>query len=283
MKRIVVWGAGAAVLIVLAIGIVRVAFKDPHVARGRAVYLEYCVGCHGGKGRGDGFNAKNLDPAPRDLTDRVDTFMGDSTNEELYKGIREGIAGAFPTGPQTAEQKAAEAKKAEEDEEGSSPLMPYWGFTLTDEEIWELVAYIRTLHKNEADKIEFKEKGAEGEKEEGTGLSRPQPVAFPSADSPAGRAKIEEGKLLYETRYSCSGCHRINGKGGQIGPDLSRAGFRMNATWIYQWIQYPQSFRHETKMPAFNMPEADAVAITMYLKTLRADVSSAKAPGKDPA
>jgi mono/diheme cytochrome c family protein len=203
------------------------------------------------------------------LTDRVEHYMAEASNEEIFQGIREGVAGSFPesSGSKTAHVKK-EAKKGEDDEAGGSPLMPYWGYTLSEEQIWKLVAYIRTLHKNTADKIVFKEEGGEEKK---PALSRPQPIAFPDLNSAEGQKLIVEGKKLYETKYSCPGCHRIGDKGGQIGPELSRAGYRMNAAWMYQWIQYPQAIRHETKMPAFNMPEADVKAIVMYLKTLRAD------------
>lgn len=275
MKRNIGWAVGAAVLIAMVVWVVRIVFEDPHVAKGRAIYAQYCTGCHGEKGQGNGFNARNLDPGPRDLTDRIEPYMGESTNEELFKGIREGIAGSFPKGPQTAGLNSESSQGTEEEEEGSTPLMPYWGYTLTDEEIWELVAFIRTLHKNDADPIVFKEKT--GEEEEPT-LSRPQPVRFPDPDSAEGRNMIKQGMDLYEVKYGCSGCHRIGEKGGQIGPDLSRAGFRMNAAWMYQWIQFPQGIRHEAKMPAFNMPEEEAKAIVMFLKTLRASASESQDP-----
>ena len=96
MKRIIGRAIGAAVLIALAIWIGRVVFEDPHVARGRTIFAQYCVSCHGVKGRGDGFNATHLDPRPRDLSDRVESYMAEGTNEEIFKAIREGMAGVFP-------------------------------------------------------------------------------------------------------------------------------------------------------------------------------------------
>ncbi len=260
----------AAVAILFAVGACAL-FEDKHVAEGQKLYGYYCAQCHGERGQGNGYNATNLDPHPRDLTDRLEPYMAELTNEDIFKSIREGIAGAFP------KRDAADGAKpkSEEEEDGGTPLMPYWGYTLTEDQIWSLVAYVRTLHKNSAEKIALKEHPP-GEEHKSL-LSRPQPVGFPDFNSPEAVKMAERGKVLYETRHSCAGCHRIGQKGGQIGPDLSRAGFRMNAGWIYQWIQYPQAFRHDTKMPAFNMPEADAKAITMYLKTLRA--TSAESPG----
>ena len=267
----------AAVAILLAVGACAL-FEDKHVSEGRRHYNYYCSQCHGEKGQGNGYNAVNLDPRPRDLTDSLEPYMAELTNEEIFHSIREGIAGAYP------EKGAAELRepKREEDEEGGTPLMPYWGYTLSEQQIWELVAFVRTFHKNTAEKVAFKEESTEGE--EHTGLSKPKPVTFAAPDSPEGRKMAEAGKDLYENKYSCAGCHRVNGTGGQVGPDLSRAGIRLNANWIYQWIQYPQAFRHDTKMPAFNMPEADAKAISIYLKTLRATAAESPGPpsGKGP-
>jgi mono/diheme cytochrome c family protein len=253
-------------------------FENKHVAKGRQVFNYFCSHCHGEKGQGNGYNSMNLDPRPRDLSDSLEPYMAELSNEDIFHSIREGVAGSYPEKKEAAAE--AKEKKAEEDEEGGSPLMPYWGYTLSEEQVWDLVAFVRTLHKNKADKIAFKEGGEEKK----PALSKPQPVSFPDLNSTEGRKLVEEGKHLYETKYSCSGCHRIGKKGGQVGPDLSRAGFRLNANWIYQWIQYPQVFRGETKMPAFNMPEANAKAIAMYLKTLRATAAESPGPpsGKGP-
>ena len=257
-------------------------FEDRHVAEGKRLYGYYCAQCHGEKGQGNGFNSVNVDPRPRDLTDSLEPYLGELSNEEIFTSIREGVAGSYPEKARPAGEK--KDPQSEEDEEGGSPLMPYWGYTLSDNQIWSLVAFIRTLHKNEAETIEFKEGAPSGE-EGKVHLSKPQPISFPNPGSPEAEKLAQEGKRLYETRYSCSGCHRVNGKGGQVGPDLSRAGFRMNAAWLYQWIQYPQAFRHDTKMPAFNMSEENARAIVMYLKTLRATAAESPGPptGKGPA
>lgn len=269
------WIMGGGIALLLLGGVSLLAFGgDPHVAEGKRLYVYYCGDCHGEKGRGDGYNALRLDPRPRDLTDAIEPYMVDMSNAEIFKAIREGVAGTFPDAVKAkAAAPAADKAAAEEDEEGGSPLMPYWGYTLTDRQIWSIVAFIRTLHDHDAEAIDFASLPAEAEDPT---LVRPQPVSFPDAGSVETARLAELGRRLYDETYSCSGCHGVGGKqgaggGGEIGPDLSRAGFRLNAPWIYQWIQYPQSFNHETKMPAFNMPEEHARAIAIYLKTLRAE------------
>jgi len=259
MRRIWVWAIGAVSLIVVVVWVATIVFEDPHVAQGRKIFAKYCAGCHGVKGRGDGFNAPNLDPHPRDLTDRVEPYMAEATNKEIFTAIREGVAGVFP-----GREKGSE-KQAEEEAMGST-LMPYWGYTLSDQEIWELAAYIRTLHKNDADPIEFSDQMS-------SQYPRPQVASdlkLPLVDSPEGRKLVSMGKLLFEERYACISCHQINGNGGKVGPELDRTGFRINPQWIYKWVQSPQAIKRNAIMPAFGLPEEEARALTLYLTTLRA-------------
>ncbi len=89
---------------------------------GRQVFRHYCQTCHGETGAGDGFNAFNLDPRPRDLSDPAFQKKSDA---DLADAIRRGGAGV-----------------------GLSPLMPPWGRTLSPREIDEVVLYVRSLKKN---------------------------------------------------------------------------------------------------------------------------------------
>ncbi len=62
----------------------------PDLTRGRALFAEHCVACHGTEGRGDGPLARTLEPAPTDFTDyeryRQRTLHG------LYSTITQGVA-----------------------------------------------------------------------------------------------------------------------------------------------------------------------------------------------
>ncbi|MDH5741463.1 MAG: c-type cytochrome, partial [Nitrospira sp.] len=102
----------------------------------------------------------------------------------------------------------------------------------------------------------------------GRGVSIPRPdLAVKPAET---AALIERGKRLYENKYGCDGCHSLAEEGGKIGPALDRAGFRLNATWIYRWLKNPQAMDSATRMPALGLSDADAKAVTMYVATLRA-------------
>jgi len=91
-----------------------------NIREGRALYSYYCATCHGDEGHGDGLNAYNLDPKPRDLADP--SFQKDRTDDELAGVIRSGGGVS-----------------------GLSTAMPPWGRTLGDRKIREIVDYLRTL------------------------------------------------------------------------------------------------------------------------------------------
>jgi len=89
---------------------------------GKETFRLYCQTCHGETGAGDGFNAFNLDPHPRDISDTA--FQKKKSDSDLADVIRRGGAGA-----------------------GLSALMPPWGRTLSEAQINEVILYVRTLKK----------------------------------------------------------------------------------------------------------------------------------------
>ena len=87
---------------------------------GKAKYDANCVGCHGATGKGDGAAAAALNPKPQDHTDGK--TMNALTDKYLFDIIKDG---------------GAAQKKA--------PIMPASNKKLNDQEIWDVVAYIRSL------------------------------------------------------------------------------------------------------------------------------------------
>lgn len=96
--------------------------------KGKVLYDHYCAVCHGKQGDGNGFNAFNLESSfnvkPFNFTDS--TAMATVSQDELKKAITEG-------GPAV----------------GKSQYMPPWGYTLSKEEINQVIAYILTFSKKE--------------------------------------------------------------------------------------------------------------------------------------
>ena len=96
-------------------------------AAGKTPYTTNCVSCHGETGKGDGPVGLVLQPPPRDFS--VGDFKFDTdedgtpgTDADLKAVIAKG-AGAF----------------------GGNQMMAAWGGILSDEDIDNIVAYIRTL------------------------------------------------------------------------------------------------------------------------------------------
>ncbi len=98
--------------------------------------------------------------------------------------------------------------------------------------------------------------------------SVPRPDLTMAAEDASKLADL--GKRLYSNKYGCNACHRVEEEGGVVGPALDRAGFRLNATWVYRWVKYPQGMKPETRMPTLGLSDRDAKAVTMYLTTLKA-------------
>jgi mono/diheme cytochrome c family protein len=80
---------------------------------------------------------------------------------------------------------------------------------------------------------------------------------------PAG----EFGKLY--DQYKCSVCHRFNGYGGTLAPDLSYEGSRAQRQWIINFLKNPGTLRPTltVRMPQFNMTDEEAGTIADYLET----------------
>jgi mono/diheme cytochrome c family protein len=87
-------------------------------------------------------------------------------------------------------------------------------------------------------------------------------VSRKAGDFPAVGAFAE----VFE-RYKCSACHRFNGYGGTLAPDLSYEGSRAQKKWIADFLKNPQTIRPTLilRMPQFNMPEKDAAIAAEYL------------------
>jgi mono/diheme cytochrome c family protein len=76
----------------------------------------------------------------------------------------------------------------------------------------------------------------------------------------------EPGKI-YE-RYKCYVCHKFNGYGGTLAPDLSYEGSRVNRQWLIDFMKNPQTLRPTLvlRMPQFNISDADAIIIADYIE-----------------
>jgi mono/diheme cytochrome c family protein len=71
-------------------------------------------------------------------------------------------------------------------------------------------------------------------------------------------------------RQKCAMCHVVNGKGGQIGSDLTRVSGRMAEKDIREKLEKPKKSNPNSSMPSFKtLPKADMDALMGYLKSLK--------------
>jgi cytochrome c2 len=83
-----------------------------------------------------------------------------------------------------------------------------------------------------------------------------------------GGAQIEEGKKIY-TEMKCPMCHKMDGVGGKIGPELSGVGNRKDAEWIKGFLKDPKSVIPDTKQPPFKGTDEQLEALVTYLMSLK--------------
>jgi cytochrome c1 len=85
-----------------------------------------------------------------------------------------------------------------------------------------------------------------------------------SSYQPAGRA----GKLMAD--LACFSCHRINGHGGDMAPDLTWEGSSVQREWLVQFFKNPGTLRPALirRMPRFNLTDGEVNELTDYILTV---------------
>ncbi len=154
--------------------------KNPYAGDAKVAQLgEYqfrsnCAFCHGLGAKGGGRGP--------DLT-RANKRHGNS-DPEIFHNIHDGIPGtAMPAATNGG-----------------------IGVGMSDEEIWQVVNYIRSVEK----KVSAAETG-----------------------------DVAHGKELFYGTAACGTCHMVNGKGGRLGPDLSSAGSARSFESLVESIRTP--------------------------------------------
>ena len=70
---------------------------------------------------------------------------------------------------------------------------------------------------------------------------------------------------------ACAKCHSLNGAGGDIGPDLTHVGRRLDAAAIARQIENPAAANPESDMPVFKgkLTAEEISALARYLASRR--------------
>lgn len=203
------------------------------VERGLALFRDHCVSCHGAPGVAPGTFALGMTPAPANLVDTARHWSA----AEIYWTVRNGFK---MTG------------------------MPAWQFRMPDEDLWAVVAFVRTLPGLAPQ--EYRRRAAAAPQVE------PRDEAPGAPDARRGKAAIHQ--------YACATCHQIPGIVGAnkpVGPPLDGVARRTvlagilpnNEANMVRWLRKPHEVSPESAMPDLGVTERDARDIAAYLSTLR--------------
>ena len=139
MRRMATGNITGTLLNCVAIGLAASLFLygcagDEKTARGKKLYHHYCSHCHGDSGQqGEGFNWDRMpDPRPKNLASNAEmsTFSDKEIFDTVYRDMRD----------------TEDPKVLDDDNYFAVSTMPTFKYTLSEEEIWGIVAHVRTLH-----------------------------------------------------------------------------------------------------------------------------------------
>lgn len=209
--------------------------NEQRVSNGAALYREHCVQCHGAPGVAPAPFSLGLLPAPANMVAAAREWQP----AELYWIIRHGI---------------------------KMSGMPAWEYRLSDEEIWDVVAFVGRMPAMTV--AEYKELDRRA-------VRSPSKLATAAASS-AGDAKA--GKKALQ-QYLCVTCHQVPGVVGanrHVGPPLNGIATRKYIGGIIpntpenmvRWLENPQQFDPHSAMPNLGVSNKDARDMAAFLYTL---------------
>ncbi|MBT3553315.1 MAG: c-type cytochrome [Rhodospirillaceae bacterium] len=196
-------------------------------ARGAKIYIQRCLMCHGEDGDGGGPGAKRLNPPPRDFTEALYKFKTTGTDEpvpnddDILRMIRDGMPGT---------------------------AMPGWKDILSEQDIIDLVLYLKIF-------AEIEEEKPEEQIDYGTEI----------ASSPES---IAAGDKLFHEGERCSECHGRDGRGDAVKRLKDDSGARtwprnLTKPWTYRVSTQPRDIYRRittgitgTQMPSFADPKS---------------------------
>jgi DMSO reductase family type II enzyme heme b subunit len=194
--------------------------------KGEAIYQKRCLQCHGEEGDGLGPAAERLNPPPRDFTlglykIRSSAYDAELPNDaDLFRMIRDGMPGT---------------------------AMPGWFDLLSDQDIRDAIAYIKTFAELEGAPEEQVDYGTQVQ-------SSPESIAA--------------GDKLFHAEERCSECHGEAGKGDAVKKLKNDNGERtwprnLTKPWTFRASNDPKDIFTRisvgiptTQMPSFADPKS---------------------------
>jgi mono/diheme cytochrome c family protein len=205
--------------------------ETPQLNLGRELLVKlHCVGCH----RLEGITRPAmLGPDLTNLGTKVSRAW-------IYKWLKEPRTVTDSNGNITL-------NGIENEEE---PRMPQ--FRLNDKEVRALSAYLSSRRSGP-----------------------PEPARFDSRVVAALEKKpdtVDQGEVRFRQMF-CTTCHSVAvtraGEtrliGGQIGPELTKVGSKVNPEWLVAWLRNPQAYMPYSLMPRYGWSDEDLFKVTRYI------------------
>lgn len=152
------------------------AQSEADLEAGKRLYEARCAHCHGIEGAGQGAATEFVFPKPRDFTSGTYKFRTHHEtengyrmpgNEDIYRGICEGLHGTS---------------------------MPGWCGFFSEQQIWQLVHYVKSF----SEVFQEDKPGA--------------PIDY-SGEVPFSPESAAKGKELFVQQFECHTCHGMSGRG----------------------------------------------------------------------
>jgi mono/diheme cytochrome c family protein len=86
---------------------------------------------------------------------------------------------------------------------------------------------------------------------------------------PSEAVAAADGVGLYSTLF-CASCHATQSSrgdlmGGDLAPELTRVGSKVNPDWLRRWLRSPQGYDPKTRMPRYRYDEKEVALLTAFL------------------
>jgi mono/diheme cytochrome c family protein len=212
--------------------------ETPQLNRGRQLLATLnCTGCH-----------RLQDLARPEMIGPDLTNIGTKVSRQwIYKWLKE---------PRTVTDSDGNVVVNGYDSEGALPRMPQ--FHLSDQELRSLSGYLSTLQSNPVLPYHFDEHMV--------AAANKQPDL------------ADQGEVRFRQMF-CSTCHSLAvtraGEttliGGDIGPELTKVGSKVNPNWLVSWLRDPQSHLPHGKMPRYEWSDEDLYKVTQYINARLTD------------
>lgn len=101
--------------------------------------------------------------------------------------------------------------------------------------------------------------------------SKPSAASHVPFKAPAGGGSpdMTAAATLYGASF-CSSCHAVQNEagnlvGGNVGPELTRVGNKVNPEWLQRWLNNPGDYFPATRMPHYRLDEKQNALLSAFL------------------